>query len=108
MHPPERYRAAASPTSWHDDHVAFTAKLFRYPGAGGWTFAKVPARHAPPATHPWGRTPVVATVDGVTWSTSVWRDRQHGALLPVPKKIRGAKDDGDRVRIELRPRDGRR
>jgi len=49
----------------------FRSRLFKYPGPGGWTFARVPPRHAPPATHPWGRTPVDATVDGHTWATSV-------------------------------------
>jgi hypothetical protein len=38
--------------------------LFRYPGKGGWTFAPVPKRVAPKVTRPWGRTPIVANVDG--------------------------------------------
>jgi hypothetical protein len=46
----------------------FKAKLFRYPGVGGWHFAPVPARFAPPVTHGWGRTPVlhslVSAVEG--------------------------------------------
>jgi hypothetical protein len=82
----------------------FKTTLFKYPGPGGWTFAKVPAKHAPPATHAWGRTPVRATVDGVSWDTSVWRDKTHGCLLPVPKKVRGAKGDGDTVKVSLAPR----
>lgn len=81
--------------------MKFTARLFRYPGPGGWTFAKVPEKHAPPATAPWGRTPVVAIVDGREYRTSVWRDRKHGTLLPVAKAIRGEKGDGDTVTIEL-------
>lgn len=84
----------------------FKAKLFRYPGAGGWTFAIIPRKHWPPATHPWGRTPVVARVDGVQWETSVWRDSKRGALLPVPKRVRGGKGDGDVVLVELAPREG--
>jgi hypothetical protein len=82
----------------------FKTTLFKYPGPGGWTFAKVPAKHAPPPTHAWGRTPVRATVDGVSWDTSVWRDKTHGCLLPVPKKVRGAKGDGDTVKVSLAPR----
>jgi hypothetical protein len=85
--------------------LAFKTTLFRFPGPGGWTFARIPERHAPPVTHGWGRTPVVATVDGHTWKTSVWRDKKHGTLLPVPKRIRGAKGDGDAVRIMLAPAD---
>jgi hypothetical protein len=84
----------------------FRARLWRYPGPGGWTFARIPAKHAPPATHPWGRTPVHATVDGRAWATSVWRDRRHGTLLPVPRRVLGDKSDGDVVSVTLRPRDG--
>jgi hypothetical protein len=79
----------------------FEAKLFRYPGPGGWTFAPVPDAHAPPVTHGWGRTPVVANVNGRSWSTSVWRDKKYGSLLPVPKHIRGDSGDGHTVMVEL-------
>jgi Domain of unknown function (DUF1905) len=85
--------------------VSFKARLFRYPGQGGWTFAKVPARFAPPVSHGWGRTPVTATVDGRTWDTSVWRDTRHGTLLAVPARIRAGKGDGDTVTVELELRD---
>lgn len=83
--------------------MTFKSTLFRYPGPGGWTFARVPARHAPPVTHGWGRTPVLARVDGVSWETSVWNDKKHGTLLPVPARVRGTKGDGDVVVIELLP-----
>jgi hypothetical protein len=83
--------------------MRFTTTLLRYPGPGGWTFARVPRRHAPPVTEGWGRTPVLAEVDGQSWETSVWRDEKHGTLLPVPGWVRGEKGDGDRVEVELRP-----
>lgn len=82
-------------------HRAFTGKLRRYPGKGGWTFVPVPDQHAPPVTHGWGRTPVRATVDGITWDTSVWRGQDGETLLAVPKHVRGAKGHGDRVRVTL-------
>ena len=82
--------------------VAFTATLFKYPGPGGWHFATVPKGKAPPVTHGWGRTPVVATVDGHTCETSVWWDgKSRRTLLAVPAKVRGDKGDGDRVRVAL-------
>jgi hypothetical protein len=84
--------------------MAFRARLFRIPGPGGWTFAPVPSRFAPPVTEGWGRTPVRAVVDGRAWDTSVWRDRKHGTLLAVPARIRGGKGDGDVVTVELHPR----
>ena len=79
----------------------FRSTLFRVPGKGGWTFATVPRRHAPSATHAWGRTSVTATVDGYRWRTSVWRERSGRTLLPVPKAARGKKGDGDRVSVRL-------
>ena len=81
----------------------FNARLSRYKGKAAWYFAEIPKRHAPKPTHPWGRTPIVATVDGHTWATSVWRAKDgDGSLLAVPKRIRGTKGDGDTVRVRLR------
>jgi hypothetical protein len=79
----------------------FVSTLFQYPGKGGWTFAPVPDECAPRVTHGWGRTPVLATVDGHSWKTSVWRGKDGRTLLAVPKKVRGAKGDGDDVRVRL-------
>lgn len=97
-------RAKSVPTtrSAADHGGTFKATLFRYPGKGGWHFAPVPDRCAPPVTHGWGRTPVSATVDGVTWETSVWRGKDGRTLLAVPAKVRGAKGDGDPVTVTLR------
>ena len=80
----------------------FVTRLRRYPGKGGWTFALIPKRLAPPVTRPWGRTPVQAAVDGVAWNTSIWRDsKSDGALLAVPARIRGLKGHGDTVTVEF-------
>ena len=81
--------------------TTFTARLWRVPGKGGWTFATVPERHAPSAALAWGRVPVVATVDGHRWKTSVWREKSGRTLLPVPKAARGAKGEGDEVEVVL-------
>jgi hypothetical protein len=40
-------------------------------------------------------------VDGQTWNTSVWRAKDGRSLLAVPRKVRGTKDDGDTVMVEL-------
>lgn len=80
----------------------FRAKLWRYPGPGGWHFAPVPKKYAPPTTHGWGRTPVRAIVDGHEWNTSVWRGKDGRTLLAVPRKVRGEKGDGDTVQVEIR------
>ena len=82
--------------------MRFKARLFRYSPTGSWIFVEVPARFSPPATHAWGRTPVRARVDGIEWDTSVWRDSKRNAtLLAIPKKVRGDKQPGDQVSVEL-------
>ena len=81
---------------------AFESTLFRTPGKGGWVFAPVPDQHAPGVTVGWGRTPVQATVDGIAWDTSVWRERSGRTLLAVPRDVRGERDHGDRVQVKLR------
>lgn len=82
--------------------VEFSSTLFRIEGKGGWTFAPVPEHLAPSVTEAWGRTPVVATVDGHTWNTSVWRERSGRTLLPVPKAARQGKEHGHTVQVRLR------
>jgi len=84
--------------------VTFRSTMFRYPGKGGWHFAPVPKRLAPHPTAAWGRTPVEATVDGITWRTSVWRGRDGRTLLAIPARVRGPKGDGDAVRVTLKYR----
>ncbi|MGY1741107.1 MULTISPECIES: DUF1905 domain-containing protein [unclassified Blastococcus] len=81
--------------------MPFSAALVRFPGPGGWVFAPVPDEHAPDGAGPFGRVPVTATVDGRSWATSVWRDRRSGWLLPVPARIRGQRDHGDVVTVEI-------
>ena len=87
--------------------VPFDATLVRWPGASSWVFAPVPDEHAPERAGAFGRVPVTATVDGRTWATSVWRDHKAGWLLPVPARIRGGKDDGDAVVVEVAVDHGR-
>ena len=36
---------------------------------------------------------MLAIVDGRECKTSVWRDKKHGTLLPIPKAVRGDKGD---------------
>lgn len=83
----------------------FRARLVRWNGPAAWHFVTVPPPHAPPPVEGWGRTPVRATVDGVTWDTSVWWDtKTRTTLLPVPKKIRDGKGDRDTVTVSIVPR----
>jgi hypothetical protein len=80
----------------------FTAKLFRTEGKGGWTFVLLPQEIDLPVTGAWGMTPVIATVDGREWKTTVWRDKAQRCYLPVPKKMRAGKEAPAEVHITLR------
>lgn len=82
--------------------ATFEAVLWTVEEPGGWTFAPVPPDAAPELFGAWGRAPVEATVDGVTWKTSVWRDRARGVQLPVPAKVRRGKTAGDVVIVSVR------
>jgi hypothetical protein len=53
-------------------------------------------------TRLWGRTPVFAVVDGVSWDASVWRDtKTRSSLLAVPSRVRGSKRSGDTMTVEF-------
>lgn len=87
--------------------AAFTTELMRWSDQpGSWVFVALPEAEAPEVSGAFGRSPVRATVDGKTWDTSAWKDRRHGWLLAVPKRIRRGKDHGDRVTVEVEPRGG--
>ncbi len=81
----------------------FSAEVFRVDEPGGWYFVAVPDEHAPDAAGSWGRTPVIATVQGRTWATSAWRDSRRGWLLAIPKRIRVGFDEGDVVAVGIEP-----
>lgn len=85
----------------------FAGELVEWDGPAAWHFVRVPEAHAPDFAGAFGRVPVVATVDGVTWTTSVWRDKEAGWLLAVPKKVRRGKADGDVVTVSVEVDDSR-
>lgn len=86
-----------------DEVHSFNAKLFTTEGKGAWTFVALPKSISPPVTGSWGMTPVIACVDGRIWKTTIWKDsNRKKTFLPVPKKIRGSKGNGDKVEVELR------
>jgi len=96
-------RSSSTPSAEPGYGGSFRATIFQWSeGKGAWYFVPVPERLAPPVTHGWGRTPVIATVDGHTWATSVWRGKSGRTLLAVPKAARGLKGDRSRVQVTLR------
>lgn len=80
---------------------AFTATLARIEGKGGWYYVAVPPELTPKDAGAWGRVPVQATVDGSTWQTSLWRTKRGDGFLPIPKRIRGAREAGVAVRVSF-------
>lgn len=77
----------------------FKTVLRRIRGKGGWTYVTIPKTLAPPITRAWARTPVRASIDGVEWETSIWRAKTGEGFLPIPKRVRGQKEEGTQVTI---------
>ena len=82
--------------------MQFTAQLMRFPGKGGWHFVVLPEE--PEVYGAFGRVPVLATVDGRSWETSIWKHSEGGAILPVPARIRRGKGVGERVSVRIEDR----
>lgn len=85
----------------------FTGELVEWDGPAAWHFVRVPDSHAPDFAGAFGRVPVIATVDGVKWATSVWREKSSRWMLAVPKKVRRGKGDGDVVTVSIAVDDSR-
>lgn len=79
----------------------FSAALWRWPTPNGVMMVTVPAEVRPPVLAAFGRTPIVATVLGKTWRTSIFGSKQHGAILLMPKKVIGASGEGVVVHVRF-------
>jgi hypothetical protein len=64
-----------------------------------WFVAPLPEDIKIEAVHAFGRTPVIATVNDKTWSTSIWTERSGKTMIAVPKKVRDNLSKGDEVEI---------
>ncbi|MEZ5975593.1 MAG: DUF1905 domain-containing protein [Planctomycetota bacterium] len=92
--------------------ITFQAKLWRYPGEGGWHFLTIPAQYRAqihsqlsPGAAGYGSVRVEASIGAVTWQTSVFPDKTSGSYqLPVKQDVRrkaGLSEGGD-VEVKLR------
>jgi hypothetical protein len=91
--------------------ISVTSPLWLWPGESAtWHFVTVPEEqsgeiraHALAAMRGFGSVRVEATIDDVTWRTSVFPLKSGGYILPVKAKVR--KDAGiaagDEVTVEL-------
>lgn len=64
-----------------------------------WFVAPLPYDIKVEAVHAFGRTPVIATVNNKTWSTSLWTEKDGKTMIAIPKKVRGGLLEGDEVEI---------
>jgi hypothetical protein len=93
--------------------LTMRAKLWLYPGVGGWHFITLPKKHAAaikrlsgPRRHGWGAVRVIATIGWSTWKTSIFPEQKSSSyVLPVKVKVRKAEHigDGDLVTLRIRP-----
>lgn len=77
----------------------FTATIWRWPSPKGILMVTVPAEVRPPVLAAFGRTPIVATVRGKRWRTSIFGSKEHGAILLMPKKVVGTQGEGSVVEV---------
>lgn len=89
--------------------IVVTAALWMWSG-GSWHFVTVPEdqadeirAHSLLARGGFGSVKVEATIDGVTWRTSVFPQKSGGYLLPVKKEVRCSAGiaAGDEVTVSL-------
>jgi hypothetical protein len=66
-----------------------------------WYIAPLPDHFEIEAVQAFGRTPVIATLEGKTWSTSLWTEKSGQTMIAIPKKVRGSYGEGDLVEISF-------
>lgn len=88
----------------------FRADIIEWRGPAPFLFAQVPNEHvgairyaAMTASYGWGVVPVVATVGGTEFATSLF-PRDGGYLLPVKRAVQKAEGVGvgDRIAVAMR------
>lgn len=87
------------------------SKVWLYDGPGGWHFVTLSGKHsgeiaclAADSKSPWGSIPVIATVGGTSWKTSIFPDKKRGAyLLPLKAAVRTKEKigPGDTVAVTI-------
>jgi hypothetical protein len=89
--------------------ITLTAELWLWSG-GSWHFVTVPAgegdeirAHSLLNRGGFGSVKVEATINGVSWRTSVFPQKSGGYLLPVKKEVRcrAGIAAGDELTVEL-------
>lgn len=90
--------------------ITFSAKVWVYPGVGGWHFVYLPKKHAPRIAQStqkkvgFGFIPVTAVVGTTRWKTTLFPSKQeHTYLLALKAPVRKKEGiyEGDTVAITL-------
>jgi hypothetical protein len=93
--------------------ITVTGPLWLWSGEGGsWHFMTVPAEQSGELRaeslvrrRGFGSVPVQATIEGVSWRTSVFPQKSGGYLLPIKAEVRRKANiaANDEVTVELDP-----
>lgn len=92
------------------EEIVFESRIIEWRGPAPFFFAPVPDEHvgairyaAMTASYGWGVVPVVATVGGTEFATSLF-PRDGGYLLPIKVAVQKSEGVGfgDRIRARLR------
>jgi hypothetical protein len=91
--------------------IKMRSKVWQYEGMAGWHFISLPKTNAKKIktlfggmSRGWGSIPVVVSLSGVKWKTSIFPDRKSGTyLLPLKAEVRKKLDlsAGDVVEFAL-------
>lgn len=86
------------------------AKVWRYPGAGGWHFLTLPKKQSEiirkafsGIKQGWGSLPVTVTIGQMLWKTSIFPDPNSGNyVLPIKAEVRKKEKIGLGDTIQLK------
>lgn len=65
-----------------------TGKLCMFPGPAAWSYVPIPNSKVPKVRPGgWGSIPVVVTVGGTTWRTSLFASKGKKYFVPIKKSV---------------------
>lgn len=84
-------------------YLSVSAKVWKYPGLLGWYFVSLDRVTSKKirSMYPKGFVPITATLEGVTWNTSLFPTREGVYLLALKASVRASRGilAGDMVEI---------
>ena len=93
------------------EKIPFRAKVWLYPGPGGWHFVSLPQRISKRIKKTfggmkrgWGSLPIIATIKKTNWKTSLFPDRKSETYLLALKADVRKKEKinvGDTIKMQI-------